>query len=573
MRAATHLALAGLTGVLASGFGATPDMAGGAALAVGSLLPDIDTTNSGLGRFIKPVSGLIERRFGHRTLTHSLLGLLIVAALSSPLLVWQASVFWWLLVGMFSHMLLDTANIVGVPLLYPLRLQFWMMPNRSWRVAYNSPTEFTWLGCLAVASVALLPLSLDGFTPWFHRMLGTPYGAVEDFLRWYDRFEVWADIKGHNLVTNQQIDGRYRVIDAPHTEQLLIEDDAGRAYTVGLGQSSDIVSKSIKVWRGQEIVTATYRLDLTGRLVSDLINSLPKGAKQTHMNAALVLSGTGDTPPVVGYFERVKKFGDEYEIRSATAGDLAPLAHMVIESGSAVIRAEYPKGSETLANLSLSSTLPEVKSHLLSIPNLPSLAGLVVKLGDEVAEGELIARYLNDEVLASSKEELEAAQARIPELETSIELERQAHEARLAVIEQSISEATTKLDKMRFLVERDAEPRARLVEAEAALKRAENTKIQEETTWTSQLNTLQSQIREANLTISRAERNLQSEMNTQWVKAPVSGTISDIRLAGVTTKGVNLEVMILEEMQPEAEVEPPLPYSETEAALRVSTSR
>ena len=41
MRAATHLAFAGLTGVVASGFGADLHVASGAALAVGSLLPDI----------------------------------------------------------------------------------------------------------------------------------------------------------------------------------------------------------------------------------------------------------------------------------------------------------------------------------------------------------------------------------------------------------------------------------------------------------------------------------------------------------------------------------------------------
>ena len=57
MRAATHLATAGLTGVIATGFGADLTVASGAALAVGSLLPDIDTQHSGLGRLIKPISG------------------------------------------------------------------------------------------------------------------------------------------------------------------------------------------------------------------------------------------------------------------------------------------------------------------------------------------------------------------------------------------------------------------------------------------------------------------------------------------------------------------------------------
>ena len=80
MRAATHLAFAGLTGVVASGFGAEPGVAGAAALAAGSLLPDLDTQHSGFGRMVKPLSGRLERRFGHRTITHSLLGLVIVGS-------------------------------------------------------------------------------------------------------------------------------------------------------------------------------------------------------------------------------------------------------------------------------------------------------------------------------------------------------------------------------------------------------------------------------------------------------------------------------------------------------------
>jgi hypothetical protein len=35
-------------------------------------------------------------------------------------------------------------------------------------------------------------------------------------------------------------------------------------------------------------------------------------------------------------------------------------------------------------------------------------------------------------------------------------------------------------------------------------------------------------------------------MQEQWVKSPVAGVVSDIRIQGVSVKGVTLEVMILE---------------------------
>ena len=73
MQAGTHIAGAALTAAVLRGFGVEIGPPEVLALVVGSLLPDIDTTTSGTGRFVKPVSKLIETKFGHRTLTHSLL--------------------------------------------------------------------------------------------------------------------------------------------------------------------------------------------------------------------------------------------------------------------------------------------------------------------------------------------------------------------------------------------------------------------------------------------------------------------------------------------------------------------
>lgn len=181
MRAGTHLAFAGLLGVSAAGFGGDITIASGAALALGSLLPDVDTTRSEIGRFVKPLAGRLERRFGHRTLTHSLLGLAGVGIIASPLLVVHRNLWIALMTGCASHLLLDTANVSGVPLLWPHRVRFWLVGNRAWRVPYASAKEGAWFAVITVATLALAPLSLDGFASWFHRALGTSYGAVEDY--------------------------------------------------------------------------------------------------------------------------------------------------------------------------------------------------------------------------------------------------------------------------------------------------------------------------------------------------------------------------------------------------------
>jgi multidrug resistance efflux pump len=132
-------------------------------------------------------------------------------------------------------------------------------------------------------------------------------------------------------------------------------------------------------------------------------------------------------------------------------------------------------------------------------------------------------------------------------IEEAIELERAAHEAKLEGLGLNLADAKEKVERKRYLVERDAAPRSELVSAEASLRQAEQAVMIEKTGWTSQLNSLQTQLRQARLIISRAERKRQGELEKQWVRTPVSGLISDIRLAGVSTKGVDLEVMVLEQ--------------------------
>jgi inner membrane protein len=187
VKAATHLAFAGVCGVIAHGLGYSLEPASLVALGLGTILPDIDTSTSSIGQLVPGFSSRIERKFGHRTITHSLLGVIVLALVSSPLLYWNLSVFAFLLLGFVSHLILDTFNISGVPLLWPAKTVFWFFPHRAYRVAYNSPLERLVLVSCVLACVAVMPFSSAGFSPSFHRFLGTPSGVVADYLAWRDR--------------------------------------------------------------------------------------------------------------------------------------------------------------------------------------------------------------------------------------------------------------------------------------------------------------------------------------------------------------------------------------------------
>ncbi|KAA0964937.1 metal-dependent hydrolase [Sporosarcina sp. ANT_H38] len=88
---------------------------------IGALLPDICHSGSKVGRKLPLLSKLINMVFGHRTFTHSLLFLVIVATLLNSFVPNEALKAGFL-AGMVSHYVLDMATKNGIKLLYPLSM-------------------------------------------------------------------------------------------------------------------------------------------------------------------------------------------------------------------------------------------------------------------------------------------------------------------------------------------------------------------------------------------------------------------------------------------------------------------
>ena len=120
MKASTHIGFAGLLYlVLLTTAGVGLTTLNVLAVAVAAVIPDIDSGASLVGRVFPPVTRGIERRYGHRTLTLSLLMVFCIALLSLVPLLAGIDVFACVIVGYASHPLLDTCTPNGVRLFYP----------------------------------------------------------------------------------------------------------------------------------------------------------------------------------------------------------------------------------------------------------------------------------------------------------------------------------------------------------------------------------------------------------------------------------------------------------------------
>ena len=105
---------------------------------LGALLPDIDLYTSSLGRILFPISYPINKIFGHRTITHSILGLVLFNLLlkyvlslninqmvSNPYVVFYIHVHFS--IGFLTHLFSDMLTYSGVPLFYPFKKRFNLM--------------------------------------------------------------------------------------------------------------------------------------------------------------------------------------------------------------------------------------------------------------------------------------------------------------------------------------------------------------------------------------------------------------------------------------------------------------
>lgn len=92
---------------------------------VGSLLPDIDHPKSYIGRRVPLIPDIVYKFWGHRTVTHSMLAIILIALISLPLISFGLYKFWYgLIVGYISHLLIDMLNPQGISLFFPILSRF-----------------------------------------------------------------------------------------------------------------------------------------------------------------------------------------------------------------------------------------------------------------------------------------------------------------------------------------------------------------------------------------------------------------------------------------------------------------
>ncbi|MBC7581977.1 metal-dependent hydrolase [Aeromicrobium sp.] len=151
---------------------------------IGGIAPDIDQPTAPFWRNL-PVGHVLGRFAGkllggHRFLSHSLLGVALFAFLTKLFLEFFQPLFphvdsqlvWYaFIIGILSHLVMDTITKEGVPWLLPIPIKFGVPPLRSLRITTGSWRE-VWLvlPLLLVIDLWLLNMHYTSILSYLHHL-------------------------------------------------------------------------------------------------------------------------------------------------------------------------------------------------------------------------------------------------------------------------------------------------------------------------------------------------------------------------------------------------------------------
>lgn len=279
-----------------------------------SQIPDIDTSTSSIGQILWPVSRWIEKRYPHRSVTHSLLFTMFLGVISIAL--------WWkyqidvkvaiaLPLGHLAACFSDTCTKQGVQLFWPSPLWcvFGLNPKR--RLTTGSPAEYWVLvGAIAAVVINFALIEGGGLGQFTAESLGLRSGIVDVYQQNAGNKQVFAVVEGVFAANSSNASGKYFIAAQAGNEFVLMNRSG--IYQTGLG--GQINAKKLVTELGQPGQKQILALSFAEEEIQPKLFAIASA----HPNALTLISGqlTIDSPeevsiaPAPGQLETAKLAGN-----------------------------------------------------------------------------------------------------------------------------------------------------------------------------------------------------------------------------------------------------------------------
>lgn len=386
MTAPTHVTFGALCYfVTAAALQWPPSTAAVATAALGALLPDIDLPTSAVGRPLFPLAKALNEQIGHRTLTHSFLGILLLLLILSPLFFLDSLILWALLIGYVSHLLIDTVNKAGIELLYPSRVRAWFLSDERYRITVGSREEFILLVVLVIFTAVFFPVTLRGFTGTLHYLLGDVDSAITDFYRLMPTHDVTATVAAIDTISQEQVRGEFPVLGVDHNNTLIIQQD-GRLREIGA--TGHLRPERIRVRPGVAHKIVEQQIEMGGHVLREIAPFVKD--REVYLFGTLHVVTDRNPEIRLDAFNPIRRNGSTLTFEYATYRDLiAADFHLVpVEQGVLILKALLPPDSP-IQPVTLGSPVNAVT--VLSV-KVRDLADLLAGPGAMLVKGEPLVR-------------------------------------------------------------------------------------------------------------------------------------------------------------------------------------
>jgi inner membrane protein len=250
----------------------------------------VDTSASIPGRILFPFSCWLERRFPHRTVTHSFLATAIVAVLAWPLR-WLGhhglTLHHAVVVGYWCGWFGDAFTKSGVAAFYPGTMARLVIPgNPRLRLTTGTKAEYFLFAVLLVAITVSIHLnSAGGLMRTFTALMAQPEGVASLYQKESVTHRIVAHIEGHSASSSAPIVADYEVVEVIGND-LLVRDAQGMLYLAGKSRQClqcQILIDRVKARTGDRIVTETQELRFTDQEIRAVLHALkvPSDARVT----------------------------------------------------------------------------------------------------------------------------------------------------------------------------------------------------------------------------------------------------------------------------------------------------
>ncbi|MBU1706114.1 metal-dependent hydrolase [Patescibacteria group bacterium] len=316
------------------------------ALAIlGAIAPDIDHPKSMIGRIFKSVSLPIERKFGHRSVTHSFIGLLFATLIFGlPILLgnWGLRILSnfgfgisdfslsyiesfatrWIAafsIGYLSHLLLDMFNRRGSQMFWPNPNRDVIPRNPKLRSESGSRVEIVIFVILLSLMFLAFPISKYGLISSLRWFLATPGSAIEEFKTLNNH--AYLEFDGVFKDRKENVKGEAEILDVDY--KCLVILYKGDIYTLSDQLAADILASHVRV-KKTNIPIKIERKEFINMTREYLLSQIPKGA---------LISGTIHLPegmdikisPSSSAYKTIEQKGNDLILHYSTKGQIEKL--------------------------------------------------------------------------------------------------------------------------------------------------------------------------------------------------------------------------------------------------------